>query len=67
MSNLQFSADILDDMLFRAGEPTDGTSEYESKALESLNRAYQALWMGGAELDTTINEDWWWLLVISVP
>ncbi len=62
MSNLQFSSDILDDMLFRAGEPTDGTSEFESKALESLNRAYQALWMGGTELDPTINEDWWWLL-----
>ena len=62
MANLQFSADILDDILFRAGEPTDGTSDFDADALRALNRAYQALWMGGSELDPTINEDWWWLL-----
>lgn len=62
MANLQYSSDIVNDILFRGGEQTDGTSDYEAKALEYLNRAYQALWMGGREMDPQVNEDWYWLL-----
>ena len=61
MSNYQFSADLVNDALFRAGEAIDGTSEFQSKSVEYINRAYQAIWTGGAELDPSINEDWWWL------
>lgn len=61
MSNYQYSQDLLNDALFRAGEPIDGTSDFQTKALDYLNRAYQAIWMGGAELDPTLNEDWEWL------
>lgn len=60
MANYQFSADLIADILFRAGEPTDGTSDFDAVALQYLNRAYQALVLGGGEVDPEINEDWWW-------
>ena len=61
MANTTTAADIIDDMLFRAGEPTDGTSDFNATALQYLNRAHLGLCRGGAELDPTISEDWWWL------
>lgn len=61
MANLKFSSDIINDALFRAGEPTDGTSDYKATALEYLNRAYKALWTGGGEIAPTVNEPWLWL------
>jgi hypothetical protein len=61
VANLKFSSDIINDALFRAGEPTDGTSDYESTALEYLNRAYRALWLGGGEIAPEVNEPWLWL------
>lgn len=61
MANLTTSADILDDALSRAGEATDGTSDLNSDAIVFLNRAYQGIWSGGAELEPSINETWWWL------
>ena len=61
MANYQYSADLVNDVLFRVGEPTDGTSDFESAALQYLNRAYQIIWTGGGEFDETLNEEWWWL------
>lgn len=61
MANLKFSSDLINDALFRANEPTDGTSDYESQALVYLNRAYQVIWNGGQEFDPELNEKWWWL------
>lgn len=61
MANLTYSSDILNYMLFKAGEKTDGTSDYDSVALEYLNTAYRKLWQGGSEFDPTVNEDWTWL------
>ena len=61
MTTLATSADILDDVLFRASEPTDGTSEFDTQALQYLNRAYRAIWMGGGEFVPEINEPWLWL------
>ena len=61
MANFLYTPDLKADALFRAGEPTDGTSDYDSKVLEYLNRAYQAIWMGGSEIAPDINEDWLWL------
>lgn len=62
MANYQFSADLLADILFRAGEPTNGNSDFNAVALIYLNRAYQALWLGGTEVEPAVNENWWWLL-----
>lgn len=61
MANLKFTAEILDDILFRAGEPTDGTSDFNSQALEYLNRAYRGIWMGGGEFVKEMNAPWLWL------
>lgn len=61
MANYRYSADLVNDILFRAGEPIDGTSDFDAVALQYLNRAYQALWAGGAEFVPEINERWWWL------
>jgi len=61
MANYTTSADLLDDILFRIGEATDGTSDYNAAAIRYLNRAYQALWGGGTEIDPNTNESWWWL------
>lgn len=61
MANLQYSSDILDYILFKSGEKTDGTSDFDDVALEYLNTAYRKIWMGGMEFDPTINEDWTWL------
>jgi hypothetical protein len=61
MSNNKFSADIINDALFRVGEPTDGTSQFHDAAIRYLNKAYQAIWTGGRELDANYDERWWWL------
>lgn len=55
------NAEIVNDALFRAGELFDGSSDYEAKALEYLNRVYTRIAAGGTELDQTLNEKWWWL------
>lgn len=61
MSNFQYTTDLKADALWRAGEPTDGTSDYDAVCLTYLNRIYQAVWQGGQELAPDINEDWLWL------
>lgn len=60
MSNLKFSSEILDDILTRAGELTDGSSDFEVQGLIYLNRAAKALYRGGGEIDKNIHEDWLW-------
>jgi len=61
MANYRYTADLIDSALFAANEATDGTSDYEAKALEYINRAYQSLIAGGAEFTGEGPEDWWWL------
>lgn len=61
MANFQYTSDLKADALFRAGEPTDGSSDWDARVLEYLNRAYRILRDGGSELDPMVREDWWWL------
>ena len=61
MANYRYSSDLINDILFRAGEPVDGTSDFEEEALRLLNRAYRAVWMGGGEFVKDMNEPWLWL------
>lgn len=61
MANYTTSADLLDDILFRAGEPTDTSSDYYAAAIRYLNRAYQGIWRGGGELLPDVYEHWWWM------
>lgn len=61
MANFTSSQDILNDVLRRGHEPTDGTSDYDADALTWLNRAYLGILSGGSELDPDVDETWWWL------
>jgi len=61
MANLKYTSDIVDYVLFKSGEKTDGTSSYNAKALEYINSAYRKIWTGGSEFDVDINENWIWL------
>lgn len=65
MANLQYSSEILDYMLQRAGETTTGNSKFEARALIFLNRAYRSLADGGLEFDNRKIRDWWWLYTQS--
>lgn len=61
MANYTTNADLVEAVLFAAREPTDGSSYFLDTAVRYLNRAYQALWTGGGELNPGTNEVWWWL------
>lgn len=61
MSNYQYTSDLLATVLEKAGEKTDGTSDFASMALTLINRAYFDITQGGAEFLPTVNEDWLWL------
>ena len=61
MTTLTNSQELVNNILDRADELTDGNSDYQSQALDFLNRAYRALCMGGNEFMPAENPDWWWL------
>lgn len=61
MTTLNTSANIISDVLFRAGEPVDGTSDFYTRTIEYLNRAYREIWMGGQAFNPEVNEPWLWL------
>ena len=52
---------LVRDVLFRAGEPTDGTSEFHNKVVDLLNKAQEAVCAGGAEILDGVTEEWDWL------
>lgn len=53
-------ADIVADVLFRAGENA-GSSEWDAKVIDYVNRAYGALCAGSSEFLPETVEDWWWM------
>jgi hypothetical protein len=66
MSNYRYTTDLTQDVLFRAGEPTDSTSDYDSTIVTYINRVYRAILQGGQELVGDVNENWVWLSVTGV-
>lgn len=74
MAMFTTTQDLVADALWRANEPTDGTSEYSARCLEYLNAIQHGLVLGGglgvrdlasaAGLYAYIHEvginDWWW-------
>lgn len=60
MAQFRTSADLLDSILRRAGEPTSGTSDLENDALEYLNRIHHTIIAGGNEFDMDVDEPWIW-------
>lgn len=74
MANLTLTSDIKSDVLFRGGEKTDGTSEFDAQVMRDINRAQKAVALGGSEFAPDIQESWWWLkkdppgvLVVEAP
>lgn len=65
MANYTTIEDLVDDVLFRAGENGNAASlagsDYYNAIVKYLNRAYQSIWNGGGELLPDISEQWWWL------
>lgn len=51
---------IKNSVLFRCGELTDGTSAYDSKALEYINQIYRSILSGGNEFNLDLGKPWVW-------
>lgn len=61
MTQFTTTNDLITDVLFRAFEQTDGSSQYADAALRYLNRAYRSLWTGGGEFLPGLPTNWWWM------
>lgn len=53
--------DLKQDILFRASEATAGSSGWENKVMDHLNRVYFALSVGSSEFLPEHVPDWWWM------
>jgi len=60
LAQFRTTADLLDSILRRSGEVTDGTSDLEADALEYLNRVHHSIIAGGNEFDVEVDEPWIW-------
>ena len=60
MSNFTTSEDIIKGALSNAGELSDGTSPYQNKAVEYLNRIYLSVLSGGNEFEVDLSSPWSW-------
>lgn len=60
--NLETVRDIRNEVLFHAGELTDGTSPYTAKATSFIQKVYRSLMSGGNEFDISCAESWPWAL-----
>lgn len=60
MAQFRTTADLVDSVLRRSGELTDGTSSYESQALDYLNQVHHTIINGGNEFDVDVDEAWIW-------
>lgn len=62
MSNYRTTKDIKASVLDACGEPTDGTSDKDARALTLISTAHQNLLAGGNEFDIDCGEDWAWAI-----
>ena len=60
MAQFRTTADLLDEVLQKSGEVTNGNSPYEALALTYLNKAHQAIIGGGNIFSLTVDEPWTW-------
>lgn len=60
MANLRTTEDLLIDALRKAGEKTDGTSQYASDALEYMNAVYKNILAGATKFLPSLGEPWAW-------
>lgn len=64
MAQLENSQQILNDIIFRAGE-IPGSSDWDDQAITYLNRVYRSLCMGASEFLPEYVDDWWWLRAVG--
>lgn len=60
MAQFRTSADILDEILQKAGEPTNGNSPFEARALTYANKVHHAIIGGGNIFNLEADEPWVW-------
>lgn len=60
MAQFRTTADILDEILQKAGEPTNGNSDYETLALTYANKVHHAIIGGGSIFSLKVDEAWTW-------
>jgi len=53
--------ELKEDVLFRASEPINGSSGWDSKVMDYINRVYRTLSTGASEFLPEYVEDWWWM------
>lgn len=60
MSQFRNTADVLDEILQEAGEPTNGNSLYETAAVIAANHVHHAIIGGGNIFNVNVDEPWVW-------
>lgn len=60
MSQFRTTADILDEILQKSGEPTNGNSPYETLARTYANKVHHAIIAGGNIFELNVDEPWMW-------
>lgn len=60
MSQFRTTADVLNEVLQKSGEPTNGNSPYQTISLTYLNRVHHAIIGGGSILNVNVDEPWVW-------
>lgn len=60
MAQFRTTADILDEILQKAGEPTNGNSPFESLALTYANKVHHSIIGGGNIFNLDVDEPWVW-------
>ena len=58
--NYSSTADLKQAVLANCGELTDGSSEFDSRALEYLNKAYLAVHAGSSVFNLNVGDAWIW-------
>jgi len=60
LAQFRTTADLVDSVLRRSGELTNGSSPLETQALDYLNEIHQTIINGGNEFEIDIDENWTW-------
>lgn len=60
MAQFRTTADLVDLVLRRSGELQDGTSRYETQAIDALNSIHHKIIAGGNEFSIDVDEPWAW-------
>lgn len=66
MANFETFRDLKNAALDRAGELTDGSSDYDSIVEDHMNSMYRSIFSGGNEFSVDLGEVWEWALA-SAP